>query len=289
MKNLPLHILYLSIISFLSYQFWSKTTSDTRAFEQTERAMKHNDIFFNEYRHYFEREIDKFVKAYPVPKAVEYLKRVENIKKVSEDKMQWIDGQIVAIKQQKTVKLTEINDSMQDLTSFLINSVDEEERNSMSKQFGLPTLMNVDSLSDGIKHHSSLYLTVLKNQIQQDVMAYLHYAYMKTGPDIDMRFDAFRVAIAPRQATMIIGETFEADVYLTNYSSSIYNHYKMASNGIDLPIRNGVAHYTKVEKTLGKQTFKAQCLYKHPLTGENRLYEGSFEYLVLPKCSTDCH
>ena len=130
---------------------------------------------------------------------------------------------------------------------------------------------------------------LLKNQIQQDVMAYLHYAYMKTGPDIDIRFDAFRVAIAPRQATIIIGGTFEADVYLTNYNSSIYNHYKIASNGIDLPIRDGVAHYAKVQKALGKQTFKAQCFYTHPLTGEKRLYEGSFEYLVLPKCSTDCH
>lgn len=289
MKNLPLHIFYLSVISFLSYQLWSKTTSNSRAFEQTERVLKKNDIFLDGSRYYLEKDITKLVKAYPVPAIVEYLKRVEAIKKASEDKKQWIDEQIVAIKQGRTVTLNEISDSIKDLTSLFINSVDEGERNQMKKQFGLQVLMNEDSLSEDIKRHASLYLTILKNQMQQDVIAYFNYANMKTNSDIDIRYDAFRLAIAPKQATVIVGETFEANVYIANYNTSIDKHCKMSSDGTDLAVIGGIAHYSKVGKTLGKQIFTAQCLYTNPLTGQKRLYEGSFEYLVLPKCSINCH
>ena len=100
--------------------------------------------------------------------------------------------------------------------------------------------------------------------------------------------DNYKLAIAPQKAVLIVGDTFEAELYLARYSSVVSEDVKMSSNSTDLPMREGVAHYSKIETTTGKKTFTAEAVITNPLTKTQTTRKNVFEYEVLPKCSRDC-
>lgn len=123
------------------------------------------------------------------------------------------------------------------------------------------------------------FFSKLQADAKTSETAILNYLFNKIGGS-DIKFDNFKVAIAPKTGYVIQGEKFEADVYLAAYSSNPGTGVSINVNGSGLPIKEGVAHYEATGSDLGKKTVKATATIKNPLTGEVKSVTGEFEYEV---------
>ena len=97
----------------------------------------------------------------------------------------------------------------------------------------------------------------------------------------DIKFDKFRVAIAPKKSYLIRGDKFEADMFVAAFSSSPQGNVSIAVNGGGQSLKDGVAHYETTPSSLGKQTITVTGSVKNALTGETTSATPStFEYEV---------
>jgi gliding motility-associated protein GldM len=128
-------------------------------------------------------------------------------------------------------------------------------------------------------------LTKLVSDTKTSETALLNYFFNQVG-GTDIKFDKFKVAIAPKKAYLIRGDKFEADVYLAAFSSNPGSNVSISVNGSGLGLKEGVAHYETTPGGIGKQTIKATASIRNPLTGQTTSTEGSFEYEVGEKSGT---
>jgi gliding motility-associated protein GldM len=129
-------------------------------------------------------------------------------------------------------------------------------------------------------------LTKLSADAKTSETAILNFFFKKINGEVDIKFDKFKVAIAPKKAYLIRGDKFEADVYLAAYSSSPGGNVSISVNGSGLGLKEGVGHYETTPSGIGKQTVKANATIRNPLTGQVMTSEGSFEYEVGEKSGT---
>ncbi|MFZ4544235.1 MAG: gliding motility protein GldM [Saprospiraceae bacterium] len=96
----------------------------------------------------------------------------------------------------------------------------------------------------------------------------------------DIKFDNFKVAIAPKNGYVIAGEKFEADVYLAAYSTNPGSGVSISVNGSGLAVKEGVGHYEATSSEIGKKVLKASASIKNPLTNETKTVTSDFTYEV---------
>ena len=178
---------------------------------------------------------------------------------------------------------------------FLALVTDPAARKDIEKQIAL----QVDSISKDSKAKTwSEYkfkqmpvaavmpsLTKLTADAKTSETALLNYFFnLVTGAEI--KFDQFKVAIAPKKSYLIRGEKFEADIYLAAYSSNPGTGVSISANGSGLNMVQGVGHYETTPSAIGKQTVKASASIRNPLTGQVTSVEQSLEYEVGEKSGT---
>lgn len=123
------------------------------------------------------------------------------------------------------------------------------------------------------------FFTKLQADAKTSETAILNYLFNKIG-GTDIKFDQFKVALAPKTGYVIKGEKFEADVYLAAFSSNPGTGISLSVNGSGLPMKEGVAKYSTTPTGIGKQKVKATATIKNPLTGEVKSVNSEFEYEV---------
>lgn len=128
-------------------------------------------------------------------------------------------------------------------------------------------------------------LTKFVSDAKTSETALLNYFFGLVG-GTDIKFDQFKVAIAPKKAYLIRGDKFEADVYLAAYSSNPGTNVSISVNGSGLGMKDGVAHYETTPGGIGKQTITATASIKNPITGVTTTTKGDFEYEVGEKSAT---
>jgi gliding motility-associated protein GldM len=116
--------------------------------------------------------------------------------------------------------------------------------------------------------------------------ALLNYFMDEVSGKKEIKFDRFKVAIAPKKAYLIRGDKFEADVYLAAFSSNPGQDVSISVNGSGLGLKEGVAHYETTPSSIGKQTVKASASIRNPATGQVTSTTGEFEYEVGEKSAT---
>ncbi|KAI9550589.1 hypothetical protein GHT06_005836 [Daphnia sinensis] len=129
-------------------------------------------------------------------------------------------------------------------------------------------------------------LTKLVADAKTSETALLNYLMDAVSGKKELKFDQFKVAIAPKKAYLIRGDKFEADVYLAAYSSNPGQDVSISVNGSGLGLKDGVAHYETTPSGIGKQTVKATASIKNPATGITTTTNGEFEYEVGEKSAT---
>ncbi|MBL7794833.1 MAG: hypothetical protein JNK77_21025, partial [Saprospiraceae bacterium] len=96
----------------------------------------------------------------------------------------------------------------------------------------------------------------------------------------DIKFDKFQPVISASKGYVIRGDKYEAEVFLSAFSSSAGDKTKIFVNGNSLPIEEGKALYTAGASSLGTQRYKVRIDVTNPLTNKTDSYEKEFEYEV---------
>ncbi|MFN0015137.1 MAG: gliding motility protein GldM [Saprospiraceae bacterium] len=119
-------------------------------------------------------------------------------------------------------------------------------------------------------------------KIQSDAKAsssaILNYCLKKVAGE-DIKFDAFQPAISAPKGYVIAGDKYEADIFLSAYSTNADN-ISISVDGRSLPIKEGVAKYETGTSSTGTKPFKVSINVKNPLTNEVKNYSKEFQYEV---------
>ena len=290
MKNLPLHAFYLIIIGILSFQLWSKTTVDNRAFEQVEKVLEEDFRILSGTAENLTKEIVNAVRAYPKPENLNFLKEIQAFSRFSQEKKVWIDQKILAIKEGKTVSPTEINNALKSHNELILKIAVFAGTTGEAQNFGLQKMIDSDTFQRGLESKPIVFLLMLQNQIQNDKINFFIYVKnrMNWSIDTDASWGRIKVCIAPKKAVLFEGEKFEADIFLAQYLGMPNDAVTITSEKEILPLKDGVSHCSKVENTIGLKIFQAEAKIKNPFTGQETISRGQFEYNVIPKCRQNC-
>lgn len=123
-------------------------------------------------------------------------------------------------------------------------------------------------------------LTKIQNDAKSSSNTVLNYLLGKvSGADI-VKFDAFQPVISARKGYVIRGEKYEAEIFLSAYSTSAGENTKISVNGSSLPVEDGKATYETTTSGIGSKSYKVRIDVTNPLTNETDSYEKEFEYEV---------
>ena len=289
MKNLRLHGIYLSIIGVLCFQLWSKTAATRVAFEQVDEVLRSNSSFFDSHSEYLFHDIEKQTETNPL-RYKPYFLGAKQSREASKLASNFIDKMSIYIENHSKLDFNIIKDSLSFYSKSLINIDDQKDRISLTKRFSLLKTLQNDSFWNSFKKNERSNLILLENQFKLDEIQYLFYIQDKVSGRMNTGCnDCFRVAIAPKKAAIIEGEKFEADIYLAKYTNSAVGmEITFTVDNQNLPFKEDVAHYSKIENKTGVKKVKAVVSFRNILTGEIKTRNGEFEYHVLPKCSKNC-
>jgi gliding motility-associated protein GldM len=109
--------------------------------------------------------------------------------------------------------------------------------------------------------------------------AVLNYCAKKVGGEDDIRMDSYEPVISSNTGYIIRGNKYEAEVFLSAYSSTA-NNVSINVNGNGLPVTQGKAKYTATGESVGTKKFNVNINVKNPLTGANKTYSKEFQYEV---------
>ena len=122
-------------------------------------------------------------------------------------------------------------------------------------------------------------LTKIQNDTKATATTMLNYMLGKVAGE-EIKFDAFTPVISANKGYVIRGEKYEADVFLSAYSTSAGDNTKIFVNGNSLPVEEGKASYTSTASSIGTKKYKVKIAVTNPLTGEVKEYDKEFEYEV---------
>lgn len=300
---------YLTIIAFLGYNYWSSVQA-FKAFEHLDAQLNTDSEMMKQSESFVYHSIEKNCKAYQTVTNSIFLAKSEVALKIGNQAMNFIEQNKRASNLDSvsardfssispnnsffsTHKIKEFRDELTKFHQGLIHLADHgQDQKNIEESLCLTKIIHDESYWNELKHLPllgvSAALSALKNQILFDKMTIFNYLNNKTNSVSICGWTVYKVAIAPKKAVLIEGETFEADVYIASYSSNFGRNVTIKVNGKPLEINEGVAHFKGKKEEIGTKIIKAEAIIRNPLTGASTTAEGSFEYQVLPKCSRDC-
>lgn len=122
-------------------------------------------------------------------------------------------------------------------------------------------------------------LTKFQNDARASSTTILNFLLGKVAGE-DIKFDAFEPVISARKGYIIKGDKYQADVFLSAYSTTAGENTKIFVNGVNLAMENGKATYEASTGSNGTKKYKVRIEVTNPLTGETTPYEKEFEYEV---------
>jgi hypothetical protein len=316
MKSISKHLIYIPIIAFLGFQYWSNNSLLERTSASLggiNQQFEFDGEIIRSSNEILKAEIDKMTQVNP-KRYEKYQSNADGLiwhtkeasKLLIELKKQFVDycggwDTVTHCLKQATNSSKSVDfftddrkNQIKNQLSTILNRlyiVDEYDKELVFKHYSVSKILyNQKYWSDlsSLTPMSALTeLSMLQNLIKCDETVYLNYVLDKVS-HVDVRFDDYKVAIAPRKAVLIEGESFESDIYLTQYARTLPEGSTISVNGATIPIVDGIAHYKSQPNTTGKKETIATITIKNSATGEAKSYIGGFEYNVLPKCSRDC-
>ena len=316
MKSISKHLIYIPIIAFLGFQYWSKATflnGTCVSLSGINQQLQDDVEIISAAAQNMKSEIDKMTQVNP-KRYEKYQSNADGLiwhtkdasKLLTEFKKEFVDycggwDTVTHCLKQATKNSKSVDfftddrkNQIKNQLSTILNRlyiVDEYDKELVFKHYSVSKILYNQKywsdLSSLTPMGALTELSMLQNLIKCDETVYLNYVLDKVT-HIDVRFDDYKVAIAPRKAVLIEGESFEGDIYLTQYARILPEGSTTSVNGATIPIVDGIAHYKSQPNATGKKETIATITIKNSATGEVKNYIGGFEYNVLPKCSRDC-
>ena len=122
-------------------------------------------------------------------------------------------------------------------------------------------------------------LSKLQNDAKASGTSILNHLFKQVSGE-DIKFDAFEPVISAKKGYVIKGETYEAEVFLSAYSTSSSGSTSISVNGSGLAVRDGKATYTAGTSSIGTKDYNVSITVTNPLTGEKKSYQKTFQYEV---------
>jgi gliding motility-associated protein GldM len=122
-------------------------------------------------------------------------------------------------------------------------------------------------------------LTKIQNDAKSSTSTVLNHLLTKMGAE-DIKFDAFVPVVSASKGYVIRGEKYEADVFLSAFSTAAGDNTKVFVNGNSLKVEDGKARYETTASSLGTQKYKVKIEVTNPVTKDVTPYEAEFSYEV---------
>ena len=319
-RQLMINLMYLVLTAMLALNVSAEIIN---AFFALNKGIKTSNEIVEKSNNSIKAAIDKQADAYKNPANESYKSLAAQTQKISKDFESYVngvtdklveaaggvnkefsDGRPVRIKDKDVTtrmflnekKGEELQQKIADQRKAFLDLIkDPKDRADLEKQIAL----QVDSIpkDSKAKTWSELkfkqmpvaavmpMLTKLIADNKTSETALMNYFFNKIGGDI-IKFENFKVAIAPKKSYLIRGDKFEADIYLAAYSSNPGTNVSITANGSGLPLNQGVAHYETTPDGIGKKMVNATASVRNPLTGQTTTVQGTFEYEVGEKSGT---
>jgi hypothetical protein len=286
MTAFRIHAVYLSVIAVLAYALWSEKRTNEGISEQVQKVLLKDYNLVEEWCEITRSEIEKGINANPIPNK-QYRVKLEMLDNYVKNKTQLLNDANCNLVKHKNVDIKSIENTINSISNDLKMIINEGDSIFFKdKNYESAHILTDDDL----KKQPLLYFQTMKNKILHTSDLYLNYLYNKTVRPYCGRFDKYKVVLEPKKLPIIEGETFEADVYLSVYTTTpISQNTIIQVNGKTLEVKDGIGHYIEQTKSSGLKNMKAQISLQNPATGERTTATGEFEYHVLPKCSVDCN
>ncbi|MEM9819857.1 MAG: gliding motility protein GldM [Bacteroidota bacterium] len=166
------------------------------------------------------------------------------------------------------------------------------EEDAFREQLGESMPLKVDALPEMAKQENWSQFTFqqmpvaavlpilakLENDVKVSETSILNYFANKTNVD-SYKVDAFAPVISADKGYVIVGEAFNAELFLSGYSSTTDN-VKISVDGRSLRVRNGKALFTHQANRIGAQTHSMVISFTDPLTGKVDRFTKAFSYEV---------
>lgn len=118
----------------------------------------------------------------------------------------------------------------------------------------------------------------LQSDSKSSASAVLNYCLKKVAGE-EIKMDAFEPVISAPKGYVIRGDKYEADVFLSAYSTTADN-ITINVNGANLAVKEGKAHYETTTNATGTKKYSVRINVTNPLTKEVKTYNKDFEYEV---------
>jgi gliding motility-associated protein GldM len=118
----------------------------------------------------------------------------------------------------------------------------------------------------------------IQSDAKNSATAVLNYCATKVQ-GTDIKFDKFVPGVAPKKNYVILGEEFEAEVFLSAFSSKTDN-VSINVDGRNVPLKEGIGTFSEKPSTVGEKKYTVTINLKNPTTGETETVRKEFSYEV---------
>ena len=282
------------------------------AFFSLDRGMKTSRDIVDKNNNALTNAIEKGAKDYPSPQAEDYKNRAIKAGQLSNDLVSYIEdirkqlfekagGPDPKIPNQPkdirnkdiTTKMfvndglgNEIMNKIQQTREELIKLVDNDATTVSAFSLAVEEVPS-DSKAKNWPEYKFKQMPVsavfpLLGKIQSDAKstttAALNYCATKVQGD-DIKFDKFVPGVNPKKNYVILGESFEAEVYMSAFSSKADN-VSINVDGSNIPLKDGVGSYTSRPSSIGEKRYTVTINVKNPVTGQTESVKKEFSYEV---------
>ncbi|MEL7124239.1 MAG: GldM family protein, partial [Bacteroidota bacterium] len=122
-------------------------------------------------------------------------------------------------------------------------------------------------------------LRKFQNDAKNSEATILGFLAKQVGQTV-IEFDKFEPVAATEKGYIIKGETYEAEVFLSAFSSQAAENISMKVNGSSLKVEDGKGKFTARPSTIGEKSYKVDISVTNPFTNETETYSKTFYYEV---------
>lgn len=308
-RQLMINLMYLVLTALLALNVSAEVMN---AFFSLDRGLKNSRDIVEKNNTSLTAAIEKAATDYPSPQAEDYKNRAKQAGQMVEEFVAYVEGirkglfekaggenpkvpgQPKDIRNKDiTTKMfvndglgNEIEQKIKDLRAKLTDIVDKDGGTVSS----LP--LDVEELPKGttaknwsefkFKQMPVAAVFPLLGKIQSDAKnsatAVLNYCATKVQ-GTDLKFDKFVPGVAPKKNYVILGEEFEAEVFLSAFSSKTDN-VNINVDGRNVPLKDGIGTFTEKPSTVGEKKYTVTINLKNPTTGTTETVKKEFSYEV---------
>jgi len=118
----------------------------------------------------------------------------------------------------------------------------------------------------------------IQSDAKSSTTAALNYCATKVQ-GTDIKFDKFQPGVNPKKNYVILGEPFEAEVFMSAFSSKSDN-VSINVDGQNVALKDGIGTFTQRPSQIGEKQYTVTLNVKNPATGQTETVRKTFSYEV---------